>query len=279
MKKRPTLLAALCLCLSFFFSSAVTAVPMLRSSFITVELLFARGSTTSNIYLAILTPQGVYHGQYYMGLAVYAGDNLDMVSWDGPEPAPVLTLESYGNTDDSRCPGIPSKFHCGYYTLQITTTLADSGCPWVASIYAVSSHYLGPEKGTYTSPKTYGSACPNVPVATYDVSWSPDYIQHEKTLQMASTGGTVSQTLHTYLMESGTLCDGGLMDSRGSYCRYVGELSSITVLGCNSSKVTSTAIRLDPMNQAIYDITVNVNTAGGGTIQSDCNFQFILNEL
>ncbi|MFQ9381290.1 MAG: StfH/YfcO family fimbrial adhesin [Escherichia coli] len=48
------------------------------------------------------------------------------------------------------------------------------------------------------------SSCP-VSVATYDISWSEDYVAHSKVLSLQSTGGTIEKTPRTFLMESGKL--------------------------------------------------------------------------
>ncbi len=64
---------------------------------------------------------------------------------------------------------------------------------------------------------------PTVPLAPYDVSWNENSVVHNKIVRMQSTGAVIEQTLPTYLMEGGKLCDGSNYDERGAYCRFVAQ--------------------------------------------------------
>lgn len=156
----------------------------------------------------------------------------------GSGPAPTLVITDYDTINNSHCPGIDTDiFRCAYMTLKITVASDNYGCPWIASFYSYTN-LSG--FGSYTSPTVHNSICPTIPVASYDISWSENYVSHNKALQLQSTGSTITTTLSTYLMENGKLCDGSVFDSRGAYCRAVSELLTFTSYGCDKSTVTVT---------------------------------------
>lgn len=62
------------------------------------------------------------------------------------------------------------------------------GCPWLITTYDES--YVETESIGYIGPQARNSTCP-VSVATYDISWSEDYISYTKVLSLQSTGGMI----------------------------------------------------------------------------------------
>lgn len=236
--------------------------------------------TTVDINIMVATPKGVYYGVYSMPNRT--NQNATLKSWSGPGTAPVLTLRSFKNVDYSLCPGINRSFYsCRSNVFDVTVSQDNDGCPWLTSTYA-NSYPTSPSPGidSYRGPTVRDSRC-SVPVATYDVSWSPDAPQYEKLLSITPNGGTVGATLHTYLMESNMLCDGSKFDDRGAGCRYIASGTTLTVLGCDNNIVTTTAVAHPITDKELHDINVSVNTKniGSGTINATCNFQYILEQL
>ncbi|MCQ4942581.1 StfH/YfcO family fimbrial adhesin, partial [Escherichia coli] len=66
------------------------------------------------------------------------------------------------------------------------------------------------------------------------------YVAHSNVLSLQSRGGTIEKTLPTFLMESGKICDGRVMDDRGAYFRFVAQMITFSTSACDSSKVTVT---------------------------------------
>ncbi|EGJ6168352.1 DUF2544 domain-containing protein [Escherichia coli] len=226
-------------------------------------------------YVTVLTPGGVAYGKY--NSVGHKGDTLKVLSWTGAGPAPTLVVADYDTTNNSNCPGIDTNvFRCAYMIFKVTVESDNYGCPWISSFYSVTE--VG-GFGTYTSPTAHATACPTVPVVSYDISWSESYVSHIKTLQLQSNGSTISTTLSTYLMEDGKLCDGSVFDSRGAYCRVVSELLTFTSYGCDKSTVTVTPTRHPVTDKQLHDIVVKVNTSSRQPIDSTCRFQYVLNEL
>lgn len=278
--------------LALIFSASGFAKSKLRSTtFESMKVYYGQSKNsfgTSTYEVTVATPEGVYYGVYKAGIVgQHKGDVIPLVSWTGPGsvPAPTLTLVDWdSNIGNSHCPGIDGEYwQCASLTFKVTVASDDYGCPWVATVKNTTT-LIGESQGSqsYTGPVSRGSACPTVPVSTYDVSWSPDSVQHGKTLSFAATGGTINSTLNTYLMESGTLCDGSKYDSRGAYCRFISTGVTLTVLGCsNASIVTTTATAHPITDKELHDINVAVNTknVGSGATTVTCNFQYILEQL
>ncbi len=252
----------------------------MSSSFDSVRVYYAQDTVTgvaaSIVFnVTVLTPGEVAYGQY--SSIAHTGDTLRLIFWTGSGPAPTLVLTGYDTINDSYCPGIDtSVFRCAYMTFKITVASDNYGCPWIASFYSYTN-LSG--FGSYTSPTVHNSICPTIPVASYDISWSENYVSHNKALQLQSTGSTITTTLSTYLMENGKLCDGRVFDSRGAYCRAVSELLTFTSYGCDKSTVTVTPTRHPVTDKELHDIVVKVNTSSRQPIDSTCRFQYVLNEL
>ncbi|HBA9566827.1 TPA: DUF2544 domain-containing protein [Escherichia coli] len=233
------------------------------------------GFTTGALHVTVLTPGEVAYGVY--NTTGYIGTDARVVSWTGSGPAPTLTLVDYSSTDNSFCPGINTTlFRCAYETFKVTVQSDNYGCPWIASFYEVSDQHA---YGIYTGPTDHATACPTIPVTSFDISWNENYVSHSKALQLQSNGSTITTTLSTYLMQDGKLCDGSVFDTRGAYCRVVSELLTFTSYGCDKSTVTVSPTRHPVTDKQLHDIVVKVNTSSRQPIDSTCRFQYVLNEL
>lgn len=283
MKKKHIVSLLMMLILSLGISRICEAKQgLLGNTFRSMEVYYGAGKLLGmqlKLNITIATPQGVYYG-VYNATSLDIGDTIPNESWSGPGSAPVLKVVNYRSADASNCPGIDTtKFGCRAFNFDVTVNQDDGGCPWLAALSAYS--YFPDSGGAYTGPTSRGSICPTVPVDTYDISWNPNFVQHDKVLSIMPTGGTVNQTLPTYLMESGTLCDGSKFDDRGAYCRFVATGITLTVLGCDNNIVTTTAVAHPITDKELHDINVAVNTknVGTGTVTSTCNFQYIIEQL
>ncbi len=276
------MLATLLLFLGFSSGGMAQSKQKVGNTFQGVNIYYGAGkmaATTVDINTMVATPRGVYYGVYSM--PPKKNQNATLKSWSGPGTAPVLTLRSFQNVDYSLCPGIDrSLYSCRDNIFDITVSQDNDGCPWLTTTYAYSYPTTATNIGSYRGPTVRDSRC-SVPVATYDVSWSPNAMQHEKVLKVVPNGGTVNATLHTYLMESSMLCDGSKFDDRGAGCRYVATGTTLTVLGCDNTIVNTTAVAHPITDKELHDINVAVNTknVGSGTINATCNFQYILEQL
>ncbi|EEJ9245081.1 DUF2544 domain-containing protein [Salmonella enterica subsp. enterica serovar Muenchen] len=261
--------------------------PMLKATFQSTTLYYGLGPTGANrrteLDITITTPLGVYYGIWKVG--GHSGDTLPLLSWTGPSdfPAPTITLRGYNNRNvpRERCGNLPSNWSsCASFTLDISVAADDYGCPWLASSHITSTD-IAYANEVYSPPDVRDSICPTVPLDTFDISWSQDRPQHEMTLRFEATGSTVTSTVHTYLLENNKLCDGGKMDTRGAYCRYVSTGITLNVLGCDKSEVTTSAVAHPITDTELHDINVSVNTKkiGSGQFSSTCSFQYILDEL
>ena len=264
-------------------TTAFTQPIGMSASFDSVRVYYAMdkvtGAVASSVFnVTVITPKEVAYGKY--DSFAYKGDTLRVISWSGSGSAPTLVLTDFDTINNSNCPGIDTKiFRCAYMTFKITVASDDYGCPWIASFYSYTDL---PGFGSYTAPTVHNTICPTIPVASYDISWSENYVSHNKALRIQSTGSTVTTTLSTYLMEGGRLCDGSNFsdnDGRGAYCRAVSELLTFTSYGCDKSTVTVTPTRHPVTDKVLHDIVVNVNTSSGQPIDSTCRFQYVLNEL
>ena len=234
-----------------------------------------QGFTRGALHVTVLTPGEVAYGVY--NTTGYIGTDARVVSWTGSGPAPTLTLVDYNTTNNSFCPGINTTlFQCGYETFKVTVQSDNYGCPWIASFYEVSDQGA---YGIYTGPTDHATACPTIPVTSFDISWNENYVSHSKALQLQSNGSTITTTLSTYLMQDGKLCDGSVFDNRGAYCRVVSELLTFTSYGCDKSTVTVSPTRHPVTDKQLHDIVVKVNTSSRQPIDSTCRFQYVLNEL
>ena len=243
------------------------------------------GLVTMQYNITVATPQGVSYGVYKSkGTSGQTkGSQIPLVSWTGTGTAPTLTFSNYDkNITRSLCPGLASDWVCASSTLTVTVQSDNYGCPWVSSIYMTSESLTQTsDTMSYVGPVTRGTICPTVPVDTYDISWDPNVVKHDTVLSVASTGGTVTSKLQTYLMESGSLCDKSRYDTRGAYCRFIGTGITLSVQGCDNSNVTTTASAYALTDKPLHDINVSVDTKkiGSGTVKATCSFQYVLNQL
>ncbi|MED0632337.1 StfH/YfcO family fimbrial adhesin [Escherichia marmotae] len=287
MKKISSFLLFLLLAIGFANSSM--AKPNLKVSFNTQRLYYAMddsGRISLKIHVNILTPNGLFTGT--INRAFLPNEPYHLDTWsiaDGPGPLPpnpTLAMTAYDNThvDPNLCGPMPDHWNCAWYELKVDTGTDSYMCPWIANIWGTSTGI----HGTYNGPVSHGSICPTVPVASFDISWSKDRVQNDMLLKIASTGGVVHANLPTYLMESGKLCDGSLNDTRGSYCRYVSQMTQLTSQGCTNveggnSNVTAVVADSSPYDQTLSNIAVEVNTAGTGQFTTECYFQYLMEEL
>lgn len=240
--------------------------------------------------LEVVTPAGMYTGTYqsHNPYMLQVG-NLDLISWNGPSsiPAPTIYLDHSDEKDISFCPGlagIPSTngrgWDCYAADLKVTVTGEIQGCPWLVSSQITTTDQ-GAVGATYIGPKVHNSACPSIPLTTYDVSWDENTVKHKKTLNLQSAdavGGIIETTLSTYLMESQKLCDGSdFQNPRGANCRFVSQMITFTASGCDDAKVTVTPVPHPITDKQLHDIVVRVDASALQPIDSTCRFQYVLN--
>ncbi|EHF9645894.1 DUF2544 domain-containing protein [Salmonella enterica] len=267
------------------YGGSVSAKPMLKATFGSTTLYYGIGPSYADrsviLNSTVTTPDGVYYGSWKFSGMARKGATATLLSWTGPDPAPTIVLRDFDNSiSKSNCKNLPSSWKgCGHYTVDITVQSDNYGCPWLAATHSTAEDLVSGE--TYSAPDTRSSACPKVPVKTFDISWDPNVSKQKTTLMFNATGGTVNSTLHTYLMEGGKLCDGSKFDNRGAYCRFVSSGITLNVLGCDQSSVTTSAVDHPITDVELHDINVAVNTRniGSGQFTSTCSFQYIIDEL
>ncbi|EBH8591102.1 DUF2544 domain-containing protein [Salmonella enterica subsp. enterica serovar Kiambu] len=267
------------------YGGSVSARPMLKATFGSTTLYYGIGPSYADrsviLNSTVTTPDGVYYGSWKFSGMARKGATAALLSWTGPDPAPTIVLRDFDNSiSKSNCKNLPSSWNgCGYYTVDITVQSDNYGCPWLAATHSTAEDLVSGE--TYSAPDTRSSACPKVPVETFDISWDPNVSKQKTTLMFDATGGTVNSTLHTYLMEGGKLCDGSKFDKRGSYCRFVSSGITLNVLGCDRSLVKTSAVVHPITDVELHDINVSVNTSniGSGQFTSTCSFQYIIDEI
>ena len=69
---------------------------------------WGNGATTKVVFrIDVLTPEGVYYGEYAQdGYTLWLG-NIPNTVWTGPGSAPTMNITHQSNTvDNSNCPGI-----------------------------------------------------------------------------------------------------------------------------------------------------------------------------
>ncbi|MEI9482818.1 StfH/YfcO family fimbrial adhesin [Enterobacter cancerogenus] len=267
-------------------SSAMASINNLKSQthFLVYFAYLKNPNVQANIQLHVAFPSSSSseNGIYDATDAIERGlGTPTLIYWSSASIPSVEILHAQKHDiDSSHCPGIDTTlWACGSADVAYTQHFEYHQCPWNIAQYTVS---VDPSTGkSWTSPPTRETACPTVPVATYDISWSKDNVQHEKQLILTPNGGRVETTLKTYLMEGGRLCDGSLMNDRGVHCRYVSTGVSVTVLGCDDPRVT-TSISKHPMTDIeLYDIRVQADTQhlGAGLFSTTCNFRYLIDEL
>lgn len=272
-------------CLLLLMFAGVGAQAAKKIAMLITPIAYSSQFTKMKYHLEVLTPEGVDYGVYEPTGSRIVVEDLRELSWTGPSPGPTLRVETATQVGVSTCTGLSdydalsnrASWDCYNIGIGVYYDGPVEGCPWLISTYTESSIAL---EGLppYVGPKVHNSTCP-VSVATYDISWSEDYISYTKVLSLQSTGGMIEKTLPTYLMENGRLCDGSQMDDRGAYCRFVSQMITFSTSGCDSSSVTVTPNRHPITDKQLHDMVVQVDTSSRQPIDSTCRFQYTLNEL
>lgn len=284
MKSAHICLVTLTFLFSALFTTSAIALGNLKSA-TTMTIYFTIPKSgeeyaTTQLFLALPSSNTAENGSFDMEHPVKVNTTLPVITWSTPLEPHLTTEGVNSDVDPSKCPGMDTNYWtCASTKIDISIHFEPPDCPWNITMYTVNRDSLTGK--SWTSPPYRDTSCPTVPVATYDISWSPDSIQHNKQLILNPTGEVIETTLHTYLMESGLLCDGSLMDERGAYCRYVSTGVSISILGCDDTHVT-TSVTKRPMTDTILDdINVQVDTThiGSGMFSTTCNFRYLIDEL
>lgn len=148
---------------------------------------WGNGATTKVVFrIDVLTPEGVYYGEYAQdGYTLWLG-NIPNTVWTGPGSAPTMNITHQSNTvDNSNCPGITDGWSCVDLGVDIIVHGETHGCPWLVSTSTVSTAARG---YTYIGPSAKQTQCPTEPVGPYDISWNENYVLHNKMLTLQSTG-------------------------------------------------------------------------------------------
>ncbi|PBU48879.1 adhesin [Escherichia coli] len=271
-----------CLLLLISMSTDVQAARKIAT--IKVPMAYASFSTTLRFYLTILTPEGVEYGEYKQHSTVLKVEEYDLVSWSGSSTAPIMKGISLTDLPESDCPGIDDyiarsedkRWQCEAETIEIYTDEDLHGCPWIVSSH-IESMVPGDPAGFYVGPVKVSSSCEPVPLAPYDVSWNESRVVHDKVVRLQSTSAVIEQTLPTYLMEGGKLCDGSKYDERGAYCRFVAQQMTFSTSGCDDAKVTVTPEPQPITSRQLHDMKLRVDTTAQQPIDATCRFTYILN--
>ncbi|EFH5707166.1 DUF2544 domain-containing protein [Escherichia coli] len=243
-------------CLLVLIFSSTGGLAAKKIATLVTPIGFSAVTTQIHYYLEILTPEGVAYGVYKQHSRMLQTEKLDLVSWSGNTTAPELTVDDGYEVAKSNCVGLEAydalssrtNWICENMVLSVYHDGPVQGCPWLVSTYTDSVlPYDVPTP--YVGPKVHNSSCP-VSVATYDISWSEDYVAHSKVLSLQSTGGTIEKTLPTF-----------------------------STSGCDSSKVTVTPNQHPITDKQLHDMVVRVDTSSRQPIDSTCRFQYTLNEL
>ncbi|MDD9748872.1 StfH/YfcO family fimbrial adhesin [Escherichia albertii] len=240
--------------------------------------------TQVEFLLDVITIDGVYHGDYYQNGKKLLIGSVPNHGWTGPDTASLSapTLEVTGgsrDTNSSNCPGLTSGWGCDTLPIKFTINGTAKGCPWLVTLRVYSTGTTS-GAGTYLGPWTKLSTCPAEPVAPYDVSWDENYVARNKTVRLSGGSGVVTQTLSTYLMKDGQLCDSSKSGERGAYCRIVSQLMTFTASGCDDARVSATPTPHPIGDKQLHDMVLQVNTSNNvPAIAATCRFQYILNEL
>lgn len=262
-----------------------TTQAKLGDTFNDVYVYYATYSWNSQIEvdLTVATIGGVYYGRYYSEDRIAHTGEVPLQEWSGPAgvPAPHIFFNESTIVADSYCPGINDvgngNLECAREPMKIVVDSAVGGCPWIVSTKITSYSTSRITPFTYVGPQTVQSSCDPVPLDPYDVSWNETRVIHDKVVRLQSTGGIIEQTLPTFLMKNGRLCDGTKMDEDGAYCRFVAQQMSFSFSGCNDAKVTVTPEAHPISDKQLHDMKLRVDTTAEQPIDSTCGFTYILN--
>ncbi|HCP6342734.1 TPA: DUF2544 domain-containing protein [Escherichia coli] len=239
------------------------------------------------IFLDVATMEGVYHGEYYQDGNLLNPGNMPNRVWTGPcnVPAPTITVRSYDEVGRENCPGMdaiigksdPKLWECDQLNLTIKVNGAVGGCPWIVGTRVNSWSIISRVRHDYYGPQTVVSDCPAIPLEPYDVSWNENFVVHNKVVRLQSTGGIIEQTLPTFLMKDGKVCDGSQLDERGAYCRFISQQMTFSASGCDNANVTVTPESHPTTDKQLHDMKLRVDTTSRQPIDSTCRFTYILN--
>ncbi|WP_024165372.1 StfH/YfcO family fimbrial adhesin [Escherichia albertii] len=264
------------------FSSGIQAAQKIAE--LHTQMGYSTYATVVTYYLDILTPEGMEKGVYTQPSSMLSTGDLKLLSWSGPGTAPVMRVESVD--DGNSCPGlsqydsqIPTDWQC--YDMKIGVYYDGDlhGCPWLVTTRIDSIIPKYSSFGPYMGPVANQSTCPAEPLGPYDVSWDENRVVRSTQLTLQSTGGVIERTLYTYLMKDNQLCDGGQMDDRGKYCRFVAQQITFTASGCDNAKVTVTSNRHSVFDKQLHDMVVHVDTSSMQPFDSTCRFTYVLNMI
>lgn len=236
------------------------------------------------VELTVATATGVYYAKYYQSDRIAKVGNVPLQEWNGPAGvnAPSISFSESTEVNLSFCPGIHDTSDvllCYREPLTITVDGTLGGCPWIISSKISSRSRIKFVWYEYFGPQTVISVCSPVPLEPYDVSWNEDRVVHDKVVRLQSNGQVIEQTLPTFLMKDGKLCDGSKFDEEGSYCRYVSQQISFSFSGCDNANVTVTPVAHPITDRQLHDMNLRVDTTAEQPIDSTCRFQYILNML
>lgn len=240
----------------------------------------AKGTVTVN--MATTTKGGVFHGIWDL-FSRDPNGYMTVTSWDGNASgfSPVRLKLASEQAVSTGCAGMDkTRWTCMKVFIDIEVTWQDSeACPWILMFITRSTDTSTGDSWTSTMERTSG--CNYVPATGLDISWDRDVIQHDKQITLNSTGGTMETTLHTYLWEGGSFCDNSAMTERGAYCRMITTGVSISAIGCNNEKLTTSVVRHPLMDQIVHDIILRINLehVGGGQFISTCNYRYVIDQL
>ena len=241
-------------------------------------------------HISIVTPESVYYGVYKSRFM--PNESPTLISWTGGGVTPPeLRLIKEFSLPTSACPGLQAYddrspvigWGCIELTMAVYYDGELHGCPWIVSSFVESSspadRSYDSSIGPYYGPTKVSSECPPVPLASYDVSWNENFVVHDKVVRLQSTGGVIQETLSTYLMEGGKVCDGSKFDERGPNCRYVSQQITFDFSGCDDAKVSVTPQPHPITDKQLHDMILRVDTSSQQPLDSTCRFTYILNML
>ncbi|EEW1819076.1 DUF2544 domain-containing protein [Escherichia coli] len=277
----------LCLLLLLMLNTGAQAAPEIGRLWIPAG--YTSPLTVYEFHLSVVTPESVHYGVYKSRFM--PNERLTAISWTGGGVPPELVLIKDTNLPKSACPRLQAYddrspvIGWGCVELEVAVYYDGDlhGCPWIVSSFVQSTspadQSYDSSIGPYNGPNKVSSTCGTVSLAPYDVSWNENYVVHDKVVRLQSTGSVVEQTLSTYLMENGKVCDGSKYDERGSYCRYVSQQMTFSFTGCDNAKVSVTPQQHPITDKQLHDMILRVDTTDRQPLDSTCRFTYILNML
>ncbi|EPW7753797.1 DUF2544 domain-containing protein [Escherichia coli] len=275
----------LCLLLLLMFNTCGQAATKVGELYVPAGA--SSPATEFEFHLIIATPDSV---NYAIFKATFMPNSQpDLVSWTGDSSTqPSMSKISDSRVSMSACPGLEqydsqtkTGWTCNELKMFVYYDGNLHGCPWIVSSFVKSrdpfAKTYDDDFPDYIGPTKVSSSCPAVPLAPYDVSWNENYVVHNKVVRLQSTGGVIEQTLPTFLMENGKLCNGNNFDERGAYCRFIAQQMTFSTSGCDNAKVTVTPEPQPITSRQLHDTKLRVDTTSRQPIDSTCRFTYILN--